>query len=291
MTIPTCLSSAPGIVAAELTIDGLALCCFNHQNRNDYFWEVASIRNQKHSLTITIVQMVAGGNDRVILNKAPVPQNLLSFDIRLDTGTNALYNNFQHGGCQPGNFNRASGPSGGNDRNDLRWMIDFAGTEVGHGRVTRLKPRGGGRVDVTLATLHHSLLFTRKPSDHPVRLVPRCSSDPLNQGVELGYTNEKICGLMMAPTPGNIVFTGFNVPERLSFNAQTSYRIEIINEDEFHVEHWPGLSKGDFHFFYDIIEVDGQQKELWAVLPFRVAPDGDCNPTFINATTLQPLIQ
>jgi hypothetical protein len=181
----------------------------------------------------------------------------------------------------------------GNDLNDLRWMIDVAGTEPGHGNVTRLKPRVSGRVGVTLANLRHTLLFTRKPTDLPVRLVPRCSSDPGTQGVELGRTNEKIGGLMMAPAPGQIVFTGINI-QPLPFDAQTSYRINIVNEDRFNAEHWPGLSKGDFHFLYEVIEVDGQQKELWAAVvhdEFVNAPDGDCNGTFISLDTLQPLIQ
>jgi hypothetical protein len=297
MSIPTCLSAAPGILAAELTINGLALCCFNQMDANNKFWEVAYLRHKRHTLSITIEEVVAGGVNRVILPRSTITEPLPSFSISLDVGTNNIYQNFPQGGCRPGNFNRADPAR--NNPNDLRWMIDFAGADPDHGTVTRLKPRGGGRIEVTLANLHHTLLFTKNPGTLPVRLVPKGSSDPTAQGFELGRINEEIGGLMMAPTGGQIVFTGLNI-QPLSFNAQTSYKIEIVNEDFFNAEQWPGpasnllLTKGDFHLFYEVIDVDGQQKELWAIVPAirpRTAADGDCNPSSTSSATLQPLIQ
>lgn len=286
MTIPTCLNNAPGILAAELTIDGLALCCFNQTDAANKFWEVAYPRHRKHSLAVTIEQVGSGRPER-----HRVSENLEWFNIRLTTGTNDIYSpqNFPHGGCRTGGFNRNGT---GNNPNDIRWMVDVTGTEPQHGRFVRLKSKGGGRVGVTLARLHHSLFFTERPSDHPVRFSPRCASDPEALGsFQLGPTNREMGALMKAPTAGQIVFEGINI-ESLSFDANTSYKIEIINEDIHSSEHFPNHVKGDFHHLYDIIEVDGEQKELWAV-PDRdgkVAPDGDCNPNEFGGGTLEPLI-
>ncbi|MET0623269.1 MAG: hypothetical protein ABW250_09840 [Pyrinomonadaceae bacterium] len=289
MTTPNCLSTAPGILAADLTIDGLALCCFNQTIPSNKFWEVAYPRHRKHSLAITIDEVVIGRQrDRTIVSNYPVPRNLESFNVRLDTGTNDIYQGFPHGGCRTGNFNRTGA---GNDPNDIRWMIDVAGSEPDHGTVT-LKPKGGGRVGVTLARLHHSLFFTRRPSAHPVKLTSRCGGDPADYE-DFGPTNREMGALMKAPTPGKIVFEGINIhtSQPLDFDASKSYKIKIINEDKFSSEHWPGHVKGDFHFLYDIIAVTGAQKELWAVPDDeKVAPDGDCNPNGFGGSTLEPLI-
>jgi hypothetical protein len=99
--------------------------------------------------------------------------------------------------------------------------------------------------------------------------------------------------LMRAPTSGKIVFEGIDIPtnEPLEFDANKSYRINIINEDNYSSEHWPGHVKGDFHFLYDIIAVTGVQKELWAVPDDeKIAADGDCNPNGFSGPTLEPLI-
>lgn len=295
MPIPPCLSADTNILAAELTIDGLALCCFNQTVSNNKFWEVAYPRHRKHTLTIDIDRVVAGQATNIV-NKRPIPRDLESFNIRLTTGTQDIYTGFPHGGCRTGSFNRKGT---GNDPNDIRWMIDVNGTEPDHGTVT-LKRKGGGRVGVTLARLHHSLFFTVRPSEHPVRLIPKCSGDPAANGEELGRTNREMGALMKAPTDGRIIVEGISGIPTLDFNATTSYKIEIINEDSFSAEHWPGHVKGDFHLFYDIIAVTGGQKELWAVpdedekvapgADKKVAPDGDCNPSEFGGSTLQPLI-
>src|ERR1044071_9539833 len=168
MPIPNCLSTAPGILAAELTIDGLDLCQFNQTDANNMFWEVAYPRHRKHSLAITVEEVGSGRKDTY-----PVPTDVESFNIKLSTGTNDLFQNFPHGGCRPGNFNR----NGVNDPNDIRWMIDVAGAEPQHGTVT-LRRKGNRRVGVTVAHLSHSLLFTVRPSNRPVRLIPKCGGDP-----------------------------------------------------------------------------------------------------------------
>jgi hypothetical protein len=283
MARPNCLSNVPGILAAELTIDGLALCHFQLDQTGRY-WEIAYPRQRKHSLAISIEEV---GSGRPAMPHH-VDETLESFTIKLDTGTDDIYQNFDHGGCHTGTFNRKGT---GNDPNDVRWMIDVAGREPDHGTAT-LRRKGDRQVGVTVALLRHSLLFTRRPSDHPVRLIPKCSGDPAANGVELGPTNREMGALMIAPAAGTIKFEGITGISDLPFDANTSYKIEIINDDQFPSEKWPGHVKGDFHLLYDIVNVTGVQKELWAVPDThgRVAPDGDCNPNGFGTSSLQELI-
>jgi hypothetical protein len=291
MASPTFLSTVPGFRAAELAIDGLAICCFNS---DESFWEVAYIRHQKHKLGITIMELNA--LDETVREKTyEVDDNILSFNISLTNGSEAHYRQYPRGGPAARDFKRTNTH---NDPHDLGWMIDLAGWEPDHGKITKLKPIGRDRPQVTLARIHHSLLFTSKPDDNPVRLSPRSTDDPYGKGsFELGRTNDEVSGLLLATAPGQIRFESDPIESLrigpLPYDEAHRYKIEIINMDNYSGQHKRGFTKGDFHYFYDVIEVDGDQKELWAVpkMTGRVAPDGDCNPGLVSLRTLKPLIE
>src|SRR5215207_7036833 len=289
MASPDFLSSVPGLCAAELIVDGLAIFCFNHQNGNK-FWEVAYLRNPRHNLGIEIQKVNAQGDPIGAPDEYAVDINLLSIDLRLTTGSDAHYQMFPRGGPRADDFDRVARD---NDPHDLQWMIDLAGPEPAHGNITRLIPRGtANRVKVTLARFYHSLFFTENPSEHPVRLSPKRNIHPSGPGsFWLGPTNERMAGLLLATGPGEIRFDGLAI-DPLPYNANQHYKIEIINMDTHSATHIRGYAKGDFHLFYDVIDVDGDKKELWAVPRTIgiVAPDGDCNPSEYGGGTLQDLI-
>jgi hypothetical protein len=288
MASPAFLSSVPGLRAAELIIDGLALFCFNHQNGNQ-FWEVAYLRNPRHELGMEIQKVDAQGNPLGTPDQYTFDVNVLSVDVTLTTGSDAHYQMFPRGGPRANNFDRVARD---NDPSDLQWMIDIAGPEPGHGNVTQLIT---GRVKVTLARFHHSLFYTENPSEQLVRLSPKRNSHPSGLGsFWLGPTNERMAGLLLAApnSSGEIRFDGLGI-DPLPYNANQRYKIEIINMDTQSATHIRGYAKGDFHLFYDVVDVNGDKKELWAV-PRNVgkfAPDGDCNPSEFGGSTLEPLIQ
>ena len=295
MSSPNASAPVPGFPVAELAIDGLAICCFNRVGEGK-FWEVAYLRHPKHELAIGVQPLDALGEPVGDLEPHPVGENLLSFDISLTSGSEAHYSEFPRGGPANPAFDRAKPKD--NDPHDLGWMINVTGPEPRHGKFVDLLRRGEAATKVTLARIHHSLLLTRKPVDHPVRFSSRRNNDPDGPGnFDLGRTNDEIAGLLLATAPGEIRFTSDPVGSLnitpLKYDATHRYRIELINMDVQSGVRINKHIKGDFHYFYDVIQVDGDQKELWAIPrdKGRFAPDGDCNPGTTDLATLEPLIR
>jgi hypothetical protein len=311
LPLPTVLATAPGMRAAELVIDGLAVLCFNSTN-GEKFWEVAYPRRAQHQLTITVEPL--NGADQPVEPIVPhqVPEAVRSFNISLSQGSLVHYDFFPQGGPANPAFNRSTANS---DSHDLGWMIDVAGPELQHGNVLRLLPRDPSR-PISLARIRHSLLCTLKPEDDDVRISPRNRNNPTASGsFLLGRNNTEIVGVLLAKGPGEIRFesdgAALNI-DPLPYDENRRYRIRIINEDVQNSEPNGIFVKGDLHLLYDtVIEVDGEQKDLWARpvgfepfgepvfsaegteidLPLFSASDGDCHPDKYGGTTLQPLIE
>jgi hypothetical protein len=283
MSLPSFVTRLSKVVAAELFIDGLAILCFNQEDEDDKFWEVTYIRLSRHALALEIERVDADGNPtehQPFPDPIPIPEPLRRFDISLTTGSNDQFDTFPDGGpkSDADDFDRDD-PD--NDPHDLNWMIDLNGDEPGHGNVVRIKP-----APVTFGCFHHSLIYTSHPSEYPVRLAPK-GHGPQGARV-LGRTNEEMCGVLLADEAGEIRFDGLDI-DPLPFDDAQSYRIKVVNEDTESAPHSGNFAKGDFDLFYKVIQVDGEEKELWAV-PKKfgiVAPDGDCNPSFISLDTLQ----
>lgn len=281
MALPTFLPPVPGTPVAQLTIDGLGICCFNDEAK---FWEVAYIRRARHKLIITIAELDSQG-EPVAGKVVPylVDDDVESFRISLSGGSEAHYGVYPHGGPAAPDFVRTAA---NNDPHDLGWMIDVTGAEPQHD-FKRLVPKSKSGAGVTLAQLRHSFFYTRKPGAHPVRLSPVKDNHPNSQNSrELGRANEEIDGMLLASEPGKITFE-FEPARSFSINPlpydpsqPCRYRITIINEDEQFSQPKGGFVRGDFHLYYDIIEVEGEQQDLWA-RPRPTTPgnpsDGDCN--------------
>jgi hypothetical protein len=289
---PVLTNPALGMRAAELVIDGLSVCCFNSANPGR-FWEVAYPRPANHELQITIQQL--NGADQ------PVGQPVIhridarvdKFSISLTNGSLEHYNQFPHGGPADPEFHRMAT---GNDRHDLGWLIDLKGHEIGHGNFVRLMPRHPSR-PISLANIRHSLFCVLKPEDEGVRISPRRDNDPnAPHSFPLGRTNTEVVGVLLATRAGDIRFDflpeGLNRIDPLPYDQNRRYHIDIINSDTHDAQRKPPWVRGDLHLFYNqVIEVDGTEKELWAIPGGRFAPDGDCHSTGFGGATLEPLIQ
>lgn len=286
MAIPTFTPPVPGTPVAQLTVDGLGICVFNDGSSNGgaKFWEVAYLRRMRHNLIITIAELDAQGEP--IAGKVvpyPVDERVESFTISLTGGSEAHYDVYPSGGPADPDFDRTGA---NNSPHDLGWMIDVTAPEAQHG-FNRLVPKSESGVNTTLAEFRHSFFYTRKPGDHAVRLAPLTDNDPNSPGsVELGRSNEEIDGLLMASAPGEIKFEfeparSFSInPLPYDLSGPCRYRITVINEDEQFSQPKGGFVRGDFHFYYDVMEVDGEKQDLWA-RPRPTTPgspaDGDCN--------------
>lgn len=282
------LPEVPGLQAARLTIHGLAIFCFNRLGEHK-FWEVAYPRHEKHDLFIEITETDGAWNPTRKFPPVLINQDLLEFGISLTAGSEEHYDAFPEGGPF-GQFDRGSGNT---DPYDLQWMIDLTSAEPRHGAFRGLIPRGRRAVNVTLARLSQSFIFTGRLSEHPVRFSPRRNDDPDGEGnFDLGVTNEELFGFLLANGPGEIRFDGLGIAP-LPYGEDKRYLIEIINMDNLSGKKKDPFVKGDFHLYYDVIDVAGPQQELWA-FPTEVgrfAPDGDCAGTRASLETLQPLIE
>lgn len=293
-TLPNVLAQAPGKRAAILVIDGLSVCCFN---RTKMFWEVAYPRQSEHELRITIWEL-DGDDNRV--GQEPkydkeVHPDIVSFNISLTKGSTAHYNQYPRGGPVKLDFERLD-PD--NDPHDLAWLIDLAGPELQH-EFRRLLPRDPSR-PVSLARIRHSMFCTLKPEAEPVVISPRRHNNPRHPDrFVLGRNNTEIVGVLLATeAAGEIRFAsdpaGLLDINPLPYDQNKRYRIEIINMDTNPTQRVPPFVRGDLHLFYGhVIEVGGEQKELWAfpVEDGRFAPDGDCHTNGFSGQTLQDLIE
>lgn len=291
--LPRVLASAPGRLAAILVIDGLSVCCFN-KTGGEKFWEVAYPRQAHHDLRISIWNL-DGANKPVggPIHDILVDRRVVRFDISLTNGSTDHYTQFPDGGPLTRDFERLA-PD--NDPHDLAWLIDLAGPELKHG-FRGLLPRNPRRSPVSLARIRHSLLCTLKPEDHPVVISPRRHNNPRHPDrFILGQNNTELVGVLLASAAGELRIASdpaglLNIV--LPYDETRRYQIEVINMDTRGAQHVRPFARGDLHLFYDdVIDVSGEQKELWAIPSpsARVAPDGDCHTNGFDGATLEGLL-
>ena len=293
MDLPPVLTSAPGMRAAELLLDGLSVFCFNQMNA-EKFWEIAYPRLAQHELQITIRELNAAGQPVGFPKTVHVDETIKSFNIRLSNGSLEHYDqaHFPSGGPRAEGFTRTNPAV---NPNDLGWMIDLKGEELQHG-TARLLPGHKSR-PISLARIHHSLFCTLAPEPKEVRISPIFDGDP-NSGNSFPLRNNtEIVGVLLGTAPGDIIFE--SDPEGaldisgLTYNQDRRYDIEIRNTDMIDPPRVEPFVRGDlFRFYHVLIEVDGVQKDLWAQPKNpEVDPEGDCHGTTASFPTLAPAIQ
>ena len=297
MELPHVLTSAPGMLAAELLIDGLSVFCFNRTGAERY-WEVAYPRLLQHELQIRIQQLDAAGNEVGDPQTINVGDNVKSFNIFLTNGSLEHYEeaHFPSGGPKVGGFDRHDPATHINNPHDLGWMVDLAGPELRHGTATLLP--GDPSRPISLASIHHSLFCTLGPEPKFVMISPIVDANPGSQNsFPLPFNNTEMVGVLLGTDPGEIVFES-NPPgalniDPLPYSPQTRYEIEIKNTDVSPQPKVLDFIRGDlFRHYHVLIEVDGVEKDLWAqARPDHVADEGDCHGDIVSFPTLQSVIQ
>lgn len=288
--LPQVLKDAPGMRAAELVIDGLAVFCFNIMTAEP-FWEVVFPRQAQHDLKFLIQEFDVDGKPAGPEVPHDIDRRVERFTIRLSNGSVQHYNQFPKGGPAADDFDRNSA---NNDPHDLQWMVDLAGDELQHGNFLGIKPRHPSRPR-SLANIRHSLLCNLEPEETSARISPRIANDPNGRDhFDLGPTNTFIVGVLLASNDGDILFDfepgGLSAIDPHPYSATKRYRISIINHDVGDPPHVGGFARGDLGRTYDeLIDVSGPEKDLWArPNPMRFSPDGDCHGTTLGVATLGP---
>lgn len=302
----------PAELTAVLSIDGLAVCHFNKADTAHKLWEVAFLREQTHDLKILITQQTPLGEQ--IDDKGQsydVPKEVRRLELVVENGSESHYAQFPDG-----HFSTQAefGRSVGDDRNDFRWVIDFVGGEVPHGKFSRLIPPSA--FDVVLLKIPSSLLYTERVTRSPMLLL-RAGMKNKDESFVFGHTNEVVGAHVLTERPGSAVLIGtdlngnpiepFPIPlphqegfiYHIAFENMERKRFQQISEmkaGNIHGKGKPQLkeyAEGDFDLFYKVIEVTQPERyNLYGPKPTSEKGKlGDCNLVSVSGTgTLERLL-
>jgi hypothetical protein len=293
------------VLVADINLDGLAICCFNPTEK---VWEIAVPRYEDHDFTIYIQEKNLEGPLGIPCQFRIDGARRIEFTV--ENGSNSQYAQYPQGYVTIAKeFDRNAAPSF-----DFRWTVDCAGAEVEHGEFRGLKRRRDHpqRVDVTLIRVPHSLFYTKEVTAAPVVMAPINSRDACEGGL-FGRTNSKVGGAVLGSgIPKLTIVNPENPNSEISLDYKLGhwYEIEITNmdKDKSGDEGEEALlapaakkpkikdyKKGDFHRYYDVLDVAGEKQSLWA--PAKGNDKGglgrlsDCHSVWVSGVeTLSPLL-
>jgi len=236
---------------AKVTIDGLAICCFNRPATK---WELAFLHH-RHTPAHLLFLQVEGH-----------PAKHLSETTRLitfETVNGRFPSGFGDGFFDNGRIrNRRVEPATPEERENFRWVLDLEDPhDVNHGNVKLKKPN----FPVTRAYIEDAVFYTTARSPKDLILVSD-GEDP-NQTPNpsfFGKTNDEIAADIFCDPGGQLV-------------------IRIDGGEYLRLDHRPGnpwkiclthlcgqlppakgrFEKGDFHLFYDALNITGNRHVLW----------------------------
>jgi len=291
---------------AKITIDGLAVCCFNKARKT---WEIGYLHHRHrpvHTLLLHIEDenpIEIQDNIREITFSATNPQTP-SFP--------GLANGFfDPVGIKP---DRKSIPTTADDIEDFRWIINLQDpSDIEHGNATPKR----APFPVTRVFLHDAVCYTSRLSSKIVYRAPftnRREHNPnhMNQATleqhKFGRTNDQIAAEIFCATGnGAVTITIPGVlaqPRILRHRPGKPWNISLTNLCLRPVETRDTFEIGDFQLFYDVLTVTGQKQAIWGERPRAAAPDTeihakryratgrvDCDITWLGASeTLDPII-
>lgn len=278
---------------ARVTIDGLAVCCYNGGATK---WEVGYLRQAEHLLILSIENepsIEIPGNIREITIGAVNPQTP------------------SYPGEPNGFFSmeerplRTYVPTTADELENFRWIVDLQDpADAGHGNATP-KRAGSG---VTRTFIHNAIFYTRRLASKEViraAYTNAAADDPNNMNPAtleqhiFGRTNNQTAGdIFCRPADGAVTITIPGVlatPRTLPHRANQPWNIRLTN-----LCYRPGGTSiqrfrlGDFHQFYDVITVSSQKQCIWGEATDKNFIDTgrvDCDTTWLSGlTTLDPIM-
>lgn len=268
---------------ANLTVDGLAICCFASKSEPKR-WQIAFLRQPDHALRITIDPGDGGKPDHIEVDK-----DASRLEIRTVKGRTPDYGEHPHGFYDKGKLkeNRKKKPSGQDAKENFRWALDLQDKDdVKHGKIKLKRPEGYG---VTLAYIDDALFYTCNQTSSNLYMVP-WGVDPnlwpekLKEW-ELGMTNDQLGADIECEDDGGIIILVNGVEKkRLHSRPGKPWQICLMNMRPHHMDErgkagghgetaardGGKLEKGDFHLYYDAIETSDGLFAVWGY-PMRWA--------------------
>ena len=237
---------------ATVTIDGLAICCFN---RKETKWDLAFLHHRNkpaHRLILQVQELHRS-------ERLPEQTRLLTFET-----VNGHYpNGFPDGFFDNGRIrNRRVEPVTQEEKENFRWVMDLEDPhDVNHGNVTLKKPS----FPVTRAYIENAVFYTSARSPKELILLPD-GQDP-NQTANptfYGKTNDEISADILCDAGGQVVIK-IDGEEylRLDHRPGNPWKICLTHLCAQFPTSKTGFEKGDFHLFYDALNITGNRHALW----------------------------
>ncbi len=285
-TILTKIDSTTEKLMALVTLNGLAICCFN-DGADPKEWQAAFLHpttGPEHNLSLII------RHDKSIIHQSGIQRGS---SITINATGSSVYSRY------PDGYHPASGPfdrhSPTSDPNDFRWVFDLNNkSEFPH---SNLNLRSPAPFPVTLAHIQNIVLYTNKLTEQELYRVRR-GDDPNTPAAHkhlLGKANKEIGGLLFGDSV-TISFTDHTGETATTSLSATDgpYKIELNNtclRASTKLLTTPvRLEEGDLKFYYDAVDTD-QQWSLWGVPSIIFVGRVDCNGVglsgFKDLTVLQ----
>ncbi len=280
---------------AIVTIDGLAICCFDHTSNN---WDLAFLHNDDpqanpscpHHLILKVSdqQGIALPNSTDVITFTA--ENTPPLDYSQPHDGLAIRDGFFDKGVIN---DRTEPPLTADDLENFRWVLDLEDPQQALGVTGLMKPS----VQPTRAFISNAIFYTAAISPGNLFLLKDGDDPNVLSGGQLGKflfgrTNDLIGADILAPGGQVVVKVGSQEVARLPHVPGKPWQISLTN---LCVPHPTGnrLEKGDFHLFYDALAFRPPKLAIWgepralakaALSLDQVTGRTDCDTTFVSTS-------
>lgn len=237
---------------AKVTIDGLAICCFD---RTDKTWDLAFLHHPNPPPHRLILQV-----------EGHPPRNLSSKrEIRFETEGGNFPSGFPDGFSDNGRIRDRTMDltmATLEEKENFRWTMDLEDPlDVDHGFLGLRKPP----FTLTRAFIQNAVFYTTQHSPRDLILLP----DGRNPNTEpdppiFGKTNDEIAADIFCEDGGEVViFIDNDEHLRLPHREGNPWRICLTHMCRDLPPPTMRFEKGDFHLFYDVLVFSKDRHLLW----------------------------
>ena len=247
---------------ARVTVDGLAICCFNRRERK---WDLLFLR-LPHPACHELVLHVEG--------RPPIHVGPEEGPIRFETVNGRFPSGFPHGFFDNGPIQDRTIAPAASDIDaieNFRWVVDLE-RDVPHGFIGLRRP--DPPVGLTRAFIHDAVFYTLSISRRDLILVHDSVTANPATDPPFGRTNDEISADIFCDPGGQVVIKiGDEEKFRLDHRPGNPWKICLTNL----CRDFPapiGFGKGDFQLFYEVLEISGNRHALWGD---RIAAPAQCH--------------
>lgn len=236
---------------AKVTIDGLAICCFN---RRETTWDLGFLHPQPPDSCVHELVLQIEGQPEQNLN--------LASRIRFKTEKGAYPADFPDGFFDNGPPDRHRPPNNHDERENFRWTIDLEDPlDVDHGFESLKVPE----CRVTRVFIENAVFYTTAWSPTLLFLLPEGQNPnpPNPPRPRFGFTNDEIAADIF--TPGNelVIMIDDDELEPLRHRPGNPWKICLTHLCPRLPAPTRPFEKGDFHLFYKAIEISKERHVMW----------------------------